>query len=139
MEWIHFWYQNAIWRENKRRKKNTYFKLFLFCQIKPCMQCLVCSVKLQIYCIMMSSKMLIYVMIHFQSKWFYWYMNALNVQMIEAYLKNVLFLAERDLQPCQLSNMEGLTKIFNRVRRVCSIFIWYTVVPCSDGRFIFTN
>ena len=56
---------------------------------------------------MMTSKMLIYVMIHFQSKWFYWYMNALNVQMIEAYLKNVLFLSERDLQPCQLSNTEG--------------------------------
>ena len=97
--------------------------------MKPRMQCLVCSVKLQIYCIMMSSKMLIYVMIHFQSKWFYWYMNALNVQMIGAYLKNVSFLGETDLQRCQLSNTEGLTEIFDRVTRVCSIFIWYTVVP----------
>ena len=72
---------------------------------------------------MMSSKILIYVMVHFQSKWFYWYMNASDVQMIVAYLENVSFLAEADLQLCQLSNTKGLTKIFNRVKRVCSTFI----------------
>ena len=62
---------------------------------------------------MMSSKILIYVMVHFQSKWCYWYINASNVQMIDAYSKNISLLAEADSQPCQTSNTEGSREIVN--------------------------